>query len=157
MGNEVYDLKVKDFANGEPVSIRTEDTIHHAIVLMGDNQISSLPVTDRAGKCVGILSTKDLVDITRDTEQDIRDLGEVDLKARRFVVDKLLKSFGTEYVGDFMTECLVTVTMETSIGDAAKRMLRNHVHHLPVVDPNKKLVGIVSSMDLLAEFADAAT
>ncbi len=155
MGNEVYDLKVQDFANRKPVSIRSEDTIHQALVAMGENQVSSLPVTNGAGECVGILSTIDLVDITRDTEQDIRDLDLVDLSTKRFLLDKLLQNFGTEIVGDFMSECLVTVTMETSIRSATKKMLSNRIHHLPVVDEKKQLVGIVSSMDLLAEFADA--
>lgn len=156
VGKEVYDLLVKDFATKDPVSIRVEDTIHDALELMGENQVSSLPVIDNVGECVGILSTVDLVDITRDTEQDIRDLDLVDLTTKRFLLDRILKNVGDEKVCDFMSECLVTVSMETSIGEAAKKMLRNHIHHLPVVDEHRRLVGFVSSMDLLTEFADAA-
>lgn len=155
MGIEVYRLKIKDFATTDPVAIREDDSIHSALVLMGKSQVSALPVTDADGGCVGILSAVDLVDITRETEQDIRDLELVDFTTKRFLLDRLLQNVGNERVGDFMSECLVTATMETSIGEAAKKMLRNHVHHLPIVDERNSLVGIVSTMDLLCEFADA--
>jgi CBS domain-containing protein len=35
-------------------------------------------------------------------------------------------------------------------------MLRNRVHHLPVIDEHDHLIGIVSTMDILAEFVSAA-
>ncbi len=72
------------------------------------------------------------------------------------LLDKLAHSLGSEPVQSFMSESVVTVGMETSIGRAAREMLRNYVHHLPVVDNDCKLLGIISTMDLLGEFADAA-
>lgn len=156
MENDVYGLSVKDFMTRDPVSIRVEDNIHDAMELMGQNQVSTLPVVDNVGACVGILSTVDLVDVTRDVEADIRDLELVDLSTKRFLVDKIIHALGDEKVCEFMSECLVTVTPETSIGEAAKKLLRNQIHHLPVVDENHQLIGIVSSIDLLTEFADAA-
>ena len=156
MGHEVYELTVKDFVTLDPVSIRVEDTVHDALVLMGQHQVSSLPVIDNVGECVGMLSTVDLVDVTRDAEQDIRDLDLLDLSTKRFLLDKIMQTLGHEKVCEFMSECLVTASLETTIGEATKKMLRNHVHHLPVIDHENQLLGIVSSMDLLTEFADAA-
>ncbi len=46
---------------------------------MGQNLVSALPVIDRKNRCVGILSAADLVDLTRDTEEEIRELDLVDL------------------------------------------------------------------------------
>ena len=54
-----------------------------------------------------------------------------------------------------MSDSVVTVGLETSIQKAAQEMLRNHVHHLPVVDTEDRLIGIISTMDILAAFADA--
>jgi len=42
-----------------------------------------------------------------------------------------------------MTGKVISVAPETTIGDAAKLMLKNHVSGLPVVDDEGTLVGIV--------------
>ena len=51
---------------------------------------------------------------------------------------------------------MTTVDVETTIGKATREMLRNQVHHLPIVDIHDHLIGIISTMDILAELADAA-
>jgi CBS domain-containing protein len=45
----------------------------------------------------------------------------------------------------------VTVTPDTSVLAAAKRMLENHISGLPVVDASAQLVGIISERDLLRD------
>ena len=80
----------------------------------------------------------------------------VDPTSKRFLLDKLAHSMGAESVQSFMSETLTKATLETTIGKALREMLRNRVHHLPIVDDKGKLMGIVSTMDILAEFADAA-
>ena len=53
-------------------------------------------------------------------------------------------------------EAVTTIDAESTIGRATREMLRNQVHHLPIVDVHDHLIGIVSTMDILAELADAA-
>lgn len=48
-----------------------------------------------------------------------------------------------------MNRSVVTVSPETSIVDAAKLMLSNHVGCLPVVDAEDKLIGIVTDGDFI--------
>jgi CBS domain-containing protein len=48
-----------------------------------------------------------------------------------------------------MTKDCITVTPHTSIEDAAKIMLQNHISGLPVVDDDGTLVGVVSESDFL--------
>lgn len=156
MGEEVYKKRVREFVTRDTVTLNAEDTIHEALELMGENRVSALPVVDKKNRCVGILSTTDLVDMTRDTEEDLKELDLVDVTTKRFLVDKLAHSMGNEKVQTFMSESVVTVGMETLIGRATREMLRNHVHHLPVVDHDDHLIGIISTMDILCEFADAA-
>jgi CBS domain-containing protein len=52
-------------------------------------------------------------------------------------------------VENLMTINPVTVTLETTLGDAAKIMLDQHFSGLPVVDASGKLVGIITEGDLL--------
>ena len=156
MGESVYERRVKEIVTRDTVTLDAGDSIHEALTLMGENRVSALPVVNRNNQCIGILSTVDLVDMTRDTEEDLRDLDLVDLTTKRFLIDKLAHSLGAEKVQTYMSESVVTVSMETPIGKAARDMLRNQVHHLPVVDHDERLIGIISTMDILGEFADAA-
>ncbi|MDB4539527.1 CBS domain-containing protein [Saprospiraceae bacterium] len=156
MGENVYDKRVKQILTRDAVTLSAEDTIHEALALMGENCVSALPVVDRKNRCIGILSTGDLVDMTRDTDDDLRQLDLLDAGTTKVLVDKLAHSLGNEKVQVYMTDAVTTVGLETPIARAAREMLRNHVHHLPVVDGNDCLMGIVSTMDILSEFADAA-
>ena len=156
MAQNIYDKRVKDVMSRDTVTLNAEDTVHEALTLMGENRVSALPVVDRRDRCVGILSTSDLVDMTRDVDEDLKQLDLVDPASQRFLIDKLADSLGSEKVQSYMSESVTTVGMETPIGRAAREMLRNRVHHLPVLDHNERLIGIVSTMDILGEFADGA-
>ena len=156
MGNSIYKRRVKDIMSRDVVTISAGDTVHEALQLMGENRVSALPVINAHDNCVGILSTSDLVDMTRDVDDDLYQLDMVDPTSRRFLLDKLAQSMGSETVQSFMSETVATVDVETTIGKAAREMLRNRVHHLPVVDTHDRLIGIISTMDVLAEFADGA-
>ena len=155
-GKDIYKRRVKDIMSRDLVTINAADTIHEALTLMGENRVSALPVVDNHNDCVGILSTSDLVDMTRDVDDDVYQLDLVDPTSQRFLLDKLAHSMGSETVQSFMSEAVTTVDMEATIGRATREMLRNQVHHLPIVDVHDHLIGIISTMDILAELADAA-
>ncbi len=156
MTPNIYDRKVADIMTADVVTLVAGGTIHEALVLMGENRVSAIPVVDREGHCVGILSTTDLVDMTRDVDDDLYQLDLVDPTSRRFLLDKLAHSMGSEKIDSFMSETLTTVLPDSTLANATRKVLKAGVHHLPVVDDDGHLVGIVSSLDILAEFADAA-
>lgn len=153
MGNSIYNKRVKEFLTRDLVTLSVDDTIHEALALMGENRVSALPVVDGRKRCVGILSTTDLVDLTHDFDEDLKQL---DLQNGAESIDNLTNRLGTEKVESYMSASVTTVSMETLICKAAQEMLRNRVHHLPVVDHNERLLGIISTMDILSEFVDAA-
>lgn len=51
--------------------------------------------------------------------------------------------------GDIMTTDLIVVGPDATIGEIAKLLVENHISGLPVVDENKKVLGIISEGDLL--------
>ena len=59
-------------------------------------------------------------------------------------------------VSDFMTPCPVTVEIGLLLVDALDRMYADNIRHLPVVDGNGKLVGLLSALVLLVWFARLA-
>ena len=87
--------------------------------------LGALPVTDRGGKLVGMLTDCDIVLRCVALGGDAR----------------------TMTAGDVMTRGVVTATPDVKVDDAAKRMGRGQVRRLPVVE-NGKLVGMLSLADM---------
>ena len=83
MAQNIYDKRVKDIMSRDTVTLNAEDTVHEALTLMGENRVSALPVVNAHDQCVGILSTSDLVDMTRDVDDDLYQLDLVDSTSRR--------------------------------------------------------------------------
>ena len=50
-------------------------------------------------------------------------------------------------IKDIMTQDVITVSKETPLKEAAGLLAKFRVHGLPVVDGNKKVVGIVTESD----------
>jgi CBS domain-containing protein len=156
MTRSIYDRKVSDIMTRDVVTLEAGGTVHEALTLMGENRVSAIPVVDRKGRCVGILSATDLVDMTRDVDDDLYHLDLVDSTSRRFLIDRLSHTLGEEAIDTYMSESVTTVLPDSTLVNATRKILKAGIHHLPVVDENDRLVGIVSSIDILAEFVDGA-
>lgn len=103
---------------------------------------------------MGIVTTTDLVDIVYDMDDDIVHTDPLDPGARRRLVERLASTVGREPVSSYMSEEVTTARDDSTLKGAARLMLKNQVHHLPIVNENDELVGMLSSMDILAEIAD---
>ncbi|MBM4189077.1 MAG: CBS domain-containing protein [Gemmatimonadetes bacterium] len=57
-------------------------------------------------------------------------------------------------VADAMTRSPISIAAEASIGDAIARMAESHVSALAVVNPHGKLIGVLSTHDVLAAEAE---
>lgn len=104
----------------------TRDTlVEETAQLMLENEIGSVVVTDDDNRLEGILTTTDFV---------------------RIVAERKPKD--QTPVSKYMTEDIVTVSAQDSIRDAADVMVEHGFHHLPVVDDEVGVIGMVTTSDL---------
>ncbi|MBQ3882016.1 MAG: IMP dehydrogenase [Bacteroidales bacterium] len=117
--------RVKRAENGmiyDPVTISPESTVGDALALMSKHHIGGIPVTDKKGYLIGIVTNRDL----------------------RFQVNKNLP------IVDVMTkENIITAKKGTSLVEATEILMRCKVEKLPVVDDEGKLVGLITYKDLM--------
>jgi CBS domain-containing protein len=152
-----YHLRVKDIVKKDVVTIASDDNLQTALELMAENRLSALPVLDSQERCVGILSASDLVEITRDRNNELRDLGRVNEVSYQWLLENLAEhDMARHEVSEFMTRNVASVNRESTLLDAAREMLRHRIHRLPVLDRNGRLQGIVSTVDILTAFVDGA-
>lgn len=115
--------RVKKFESGmvvNPVTIAPDATLADAYRLMDQHRISGIPVTERSGKLVGILTNRDV----------------------RFASDQ------NQQIGELMTRKLITVREGIS-KDEAKKLLHTHrIEKLLVVDDAYKCIGLITVKDI---------
>ena len=95
-------MRVADLMQQPVVTVDTEGTVRDAVVLLSEDHISALPVTDRTGKMVGVVSTSDILT----AEAEGAPLGTRDLE--------------TMTVAELMTPRPITVSPETDVKEAAQ-------------------------------------
>jgi CBS domain-containing protein len=121
----------------EPIVIRADASLDAAAVLLDRHHVNGVPVVDRSGSLVGVLSQTDL------------------LRARS--TEYLWSNWAGLAVRHLMTSPAITVTRSTPIPIAARKMERNRVHRLLVVadDDDTLPIGILSTTDLIHAIAAA--
>lgn len=143
----IYKQVAKDIMTKHLSTIRSKDTIHDALMLMAENRLSALPVVNQAGKCTGMISQSDIIAVAR--EKDLEDEETEGTSATSLLFGVSLEEITNERVEDIMSERVVMVAPDELLTEVADKMLQQEIHHIPVVDEEDNLVGMVSTMDIL--------
>jgi acetoin utilization protein AcuB len=106
-----------------------------ASIIMKENKIRCLPVVDKGGKVVGIV-----------TDRDLRDASPS--KATTLDVYELNYLLSSMKIRDIMTREIVYVRPDETAEFAALLMLENKISSLPVVNNKNRLVGIITQTDI---------
>ncbi|MDB1087341.1 CBS domain-containing protein [Streptomyces sp. ACA25] len=108
-------------------------------------KVSALPVIERSGQVVGMVSEADLM-----RKQEFRDRRPLLMDELRGPGD-LNKARGLT-AEQLMSSPVVTIRTGATVAEAARLMARHRVKRLPVTDEAGRLNGIVSRGDLLVVF-----
>lgn len=158
-------LRARDVMTEKLVILEESDTIQHAANLFRDLHISGAPVVGSEGTPVGLLSVSDIVPavIARvgvragsGARPQSREAEWEEICAILNGAEGQRESGGTELVSQWMSRRLVSVREDTSLVEVARILCSGHWHRVTVVDEAGRLIGIVSTMDVLAALVQAA-
>jgi acetoin utilization protein AcuB len=133
--------RVADCMTRGVATIHSDALARGAADMMRTRRIRHLPVVDRGGRLVGIVTDRDLRQVLFDPA----------LQARAGGLAEALKAVT---VRDVMTWAVLSVRPEAPLREAARIMREQKVGALPVVQTGK-VVGIITEVDLLDAFARA--
>jgi CBS domain-containing protein len=131
-------LLVADVMTIDPIVIADDAPLEEAARLLRAYSVSGLPVVDRVGALVGVISKTDLVAIE---EAPIGRLIRTEASGLR--------------VGELMSSPAITVPMTGSLGEAARLMRDRRVHRLVALDDDGRPVGVLAASDFVALFAES--
>jgi acetoin utilization protein AcuB len=133
-------MLVKDRMSKPPITVHDTVGVEDALRLMHSEDVRRLPVVDKQGKMVGIVSELDLLKVSPSPATSLS----------VFEIPYLLAKIKMK---DIMTEDVVTVTEDTPLEEAARMMADNKVGGLPVMRGNK-VVGMITETDLFKTFME---
>lgn len=116
------------------VSVNLETSVMEAVRTMTEESIGAITVTE-GNRLVGIFSERDLM--------------------LRVVSEK--RDPERTYIRDVMTSPVETIPRDSTVDDALKIMLEKHIRHLPILDRDGKLSGMISMRSLLHEKVEELT
>lgn len=123
-------MKVADLMTRDPQIIDPETTLQRAAELMDDLGVGLLPVCE-AGRLIGVVTDRDIT--VRGTAAG--------------------QGPGETTVADVMTSDLQWCFEDEDVAEAERLMRDAQIRRLPVLDQNRKIVGVLSLGDLAAKGA----
>jgi CBS domain-containing protein len=154
MGKKTY--TAKDIMTRDVVCVRTGTNLRELEKIFLDKGISGAPVIDDEGNLVGVISMKDLV-YYHLTEGD-RPFPDSEFY-RDAEIDKAFAASGYQIedydiglVVEMMTPVAHTAGPDISVDELARMMTEKGIHRV-IITRGKKVVGLVSAMDLLRVIA----
>src|ERR1700726_2616447 len=136
------------------ITVGIAASIVDAANIMLENHISGLPVVDKAGKLVGIVSQGDFIRRAEIGTQRKRGRWLKFLLGPGKVASDFVHERGRK-VGEIMTLAPCTVTEDATLEDVVQLMEQKNVKRLPVLRGDQ-LVGIVTRSNLLQAVAELA-
>lgn len=146
------DVKVGEVMRREVASVRPQSPLTEVVELLLDKDFTAVPVLDEERRVVGMVSDSDLL---------TRGGMEVTLSLKRAADPEFVRQLHSALknpecrVENVMTREVVTISPEASLGAAARLMVERHLKRLPVVDAERRLVGILGRLDVLNTIAAA--
>jgi acetoin utilization protein AcuB len=132
---------VHDRMSSPAVTITPDTPFQDALKLMRDHRFRRLPVVNKKGKLVGIVSERDLLHAAPSpaTSLSVWEL--------HYLLSKL-------QVREIMTKDIITTAPETPIEEAARLMVSNKIGGLPVVDEQGGVVGVITETNIFKTFVE---
>ncbi|WP_446807882.1 CBS domain-containing protein [Methylomonas sp. 2BW1-5-20] len=120
-------IAVVDYMSTKLVTVTPDTEISHAVKILLDHKVTSVPVVDELGKLVGIFSEKDGMKVFVESAYNQSMLGKV---------------------GEFMTKDPQMVNADASLVDVATKFQETPTRSFPVFQ-NGEFVGMISRIDVL--------
>lgn len=120
--------RVKDIMDLTAISISEDESIQSAAKKLLKGEADHLPVLDKDGILVGIVTTYD-------------------------ISKAVVKQSKNQIVKDIMTTKVIKTTADEHVDIAARKLERYNISALPVVDANNKVIGMLTAIDLGKLFA----
>ncbi|RYZ12186.1 MAG: HPP family protein [Comamonadaceae bacterium] len=145
-------LVCADIMSREVVSAQFGTPLEEAWTLMRQRRIKALPIVDRTRRVVGIVTVADFLEHAglRQTQGLRQRLGDLLRRAGAVHSEK------PETVGQIMTREVRVASADRRVAELVPLFSEDGHHHIPIIDSERRLVGVITQSDLVRALYRAA-
>ncbi len=145
-------LRCADIMSSPALSVGPDTPLEQAWALLQRHHIKALPVVDAERRIAGIVTRADYMQAIEPLEAEGGLTGQLRALARSV---RPVRAAGYETVGQIMNRRVRTAGAERPIAELVPLFAATGHHHLPVVDAQARLVGILTQSDLVKALSHA--
>jgi CBS-domain-containing membrane protein len=147
-----------DIMTTDVPALGPQDDARRAIELLAEQDLGALPVVNSEQRVIGIVSESDLVLSEEQADLHLPSFvnimgGIVFTESVKGFEQRLQKAFAAR-VRDLMTPDPVCAEVDDGVEKVARLIAEKHHNHLPVVDGDGRLAGVVTRADALAALVE---
>src|ERR1017187_9346997 len=149
-------MKVKDVMRTKVVVLPQNASLKDVLGRFMKHHLDSLPIVDAAQRVVGFITIDDLVDIFLPRYYEIlRDFSALEDKGQlASLFNQAFQGLDTHHeqlilAADVMNSDIHWVSSEDSLVEAAAHLQAQNFERLPVIDKDRKLVGLISDFEVV--------
>lgn len=162
-------ITAADLMSPEVLTVPEDMTVRELAGFLIDHEITGAPVVDSDGRLTGVVSVVDIADMAASVEDEDEsaegreDVGRIGFFARAFrdvlsagerkELDVFSGDDGEVRVGEIMNPDVYSVPEDASVSEVASTLLNHHVHRVVVIEEGRVL-GIITTSDLLGLLVD---
>jgi CBS-domain-containing membrane protein len=126
-------MKARDIMTGGVLTIQDNATVDEARSMLMEEDISALPVLNQESDLVGIVTQTDFFNLNNWFQK------QVEVNAN-FLADMKVR--------DVMTRQVVTLVEESTLEEVTRAMVNHGVHRVLIAN-EEKIMGVISTLDVL--------
>lgn len=155
-------LTARDIMRTQLITVSTTTPLADVVRLLGEYRVGGLPVTNEAGRIVGVVSMRDLIErYAQDPDQHPRRresfYGAPDASLDTLDDDEAIEPVefeaeADETAGDLMNSEVWSVPASADLQQIATVMVERHIHRVLVLEKERH-VGLITTLDVLRALA----
>ena len=139
-------ISCADIMSRDIISTEYGTSLSEAWNIMRSHRLAALPVLNRARRVIGVVTQTDFLE-----HGGLDDYRSIRQQLRRFLRKSgVSHTEKAEVVGQIMSARPLTARLDTPIVDLVPLMADSGYHHIPIVDDEQRLAGVVAQSDLVA-------
>lgn len=144
-------MRARDVMKKNVIFVKESDSVKDVLEILMGNHISGVPVVDKNNQVTGVVTEKDL--LTHKKGLNISSCIQF-LESILFIDGDLNYSINQEKMmtltaQDIMSTPAYVVSLDAPTAEIASIMVNRHINRVPVIDKDRRLVGIIGRSDLL--------
>ncbi len=143
--------RARDIMTREVETVTPDTPLDALSKAFTEKRVSGFPVVDENGDLVGVVTESDLIHQNQrlhiPTVVTVFDAVIVLGSSKK--LEEEFRRIAATTVGEIMTRNPVTVGEDTPVDEIAALMAEKHIHTLPVLDKEGRLVGVIGKVDVI--------